>query len=76
MHSRQHRVFNVHSGKCNEEAISNLLDRQFGGQSQFAVIVSDLTYVRAGITFAFWLTRSIGKSSGIAEFQQGCGSGL
>lgn len=38
--------FKVHSGKCNEAPIPNELDRQFHGQRPFAVIVSDLTYVR------------------------------
>ncbi len=38
--------FKVHKNKCNESAIPNELDRQFDGQSQFAVFVSDLTYVR------------------------------
>lgn len=34
------------SGKTNEAAIPNELDRQFANQEQNAVIVSDLTYVR------------------------------
>ena len=38
--------FKVHSRKCNEAPIPNELDRQFDGQNQFAVVVSDLTYVR------------------------------
>ncbi len=38
--------FKVHHGKCNEAPIPNELDRQFDGQSQYAAVVSDLTYVR------------------------------
>lgn len=38
--------FRVHTGKCNESPIPNELDRQFNGQSQYAAVVSDLTYVR------------------------------
>ena len=39
--------FKVHGSKCNEALIANELDRQFDGQSQYAAVVSDLTYVRA-----------------------------
>ena len=38
--------FRVHTGKCNESPILNELDRKFDGQSQYAAVVSDLTYVR------------------------------
>lgn len=38
--------FKVHTGNCNEAPIPNELDRQFNGQSQYAAVVSDLTYVR------------------------------
>jgi putative transposase len=38
--------FKVHGSKCNEALIANELDRQFDGQSQYAAVVSDLTYVR------------------------------
>ncbi|PEP58665.1 IS3 family transposase, partial [Bacillus pseudomycoides] len=31
---------------CNEENISNKLDRQFNQKEELAVVVSDLTYVR------------------------------
>ncbi len=31
---------------CNEEKISNELDRQFNQKEELAVVVSDLTYVR------------------------------
>ena len=42
------KKYRNHSKKCNESVIPNLLDRQFNGQEQFAVVVSDLTYVRVG----------------------------
>jgi transposase InsO family protein len=38
--------FKPHKQKCNEDPIKNELNRQFDGQSPYAVIVSDLTYVR------------------------------
>lgn len=38
--------FKVHHGRCNEAPIPNELNRQFDGQSQYAAVVSDLTYVR------------------------------
>ena len=38
--------FKVHHGKCNEAPIPNELDRRFDGQSLYAAVVSDLTYVR------------------------------
>ena len=38
--------FKVHRGGCNEAPIPNELDRQFNGHEQYAVVVSDLTYVR------------------------------
>lgn len=38
--------FKAHKQSCNEEPIKNELGRQFDGQSPYAVIVSDLTYVR------------------------------
>jgi len=38
--------FKPHRQTCNEEPIKNELDRQFNGQAPYAVVVSDLTYVR------------------------------
>ena len=38
--------FRSHRSKCNESPIKNELDRQFDNQQKYAVIVSDLTYVR------------------------------
>lgn len=38
--------YRTHSKSCNESDIPNELDRQFDGQKQYGVVVSDLTYVR------------------------------
>lgn len=38
--------YRTHSKRCNESEIPNELNRQFDGQAQYAVVVSDLTYVR------------------------------
>ncbi len=38
--------FRPHKSKCNESSVKNELDRQFDNQPEYAVIVSDLTYVR------------------------------
>ncbi|MPM93351.1 IS3 family transposase ISClsp1 [bioreactor metagenome] len=38
--------FKPQKQKCNEEPIQNELQRQFTGQTPYAVVVSDLTYVR------------------------------
>jgi putative transposase len=38
--------FKPHRQKCNEEPVKNELNREFNGQAPYAVVVSDLTYVR------------------------------
>lgn len=38
--------FKPQKQKCNDEPIQNELNRQFTGQAPYAVVVSDLTYVR------------------------------
>lgn len=38
--------FRPQKSKCNEDAVKNELNRQFTGQRPYAVVVSDLTYVR------------------------------
>lgn len=38
--------FKPHKQKCNEEPVKNELNRKFNGQAPYAVVVSDLTYVR------------------------------
>ena len=36
----------MHKTACNEEQISNVLDRQFDNQEPYEAVISDLTYVR------------------------------
>lgn len=38
--------FKVHKQTCNEDKIDNKLNRQFDNQEPYAVVISDLTYVR------------------------------
>lgn len=38
--------FKPHKQKCNEDPIKNELNSEFNGQAPYAVVVSDLTYVR------------------------------
>lgn len=38
--------FKASRQKCNEDPVKNELNRQFTGQAPYAVVVSDLTYVR------------------------------
>lgn len=39
------KQYKVHSPKCNEETIENIVDRKFNTQEYLEVVVSDLTYV-------------------------------
>jgi len=38
--------FKPHKQKCNEDLVKNELNREFNGQASYAVVISDLTYVR------------------------------
>lgn len=38
--------FKLNNQKCNEDPVKNELNREFNGQAPYAVVVSDLTYVR------------------------------
>lgn len=40
--------FKPHVPKCNEDAIENILARNFDNQPKHQIVVSDLTYVRVG----------------------------
>lgn len=40
--------FKPYKSKSNEEEVENVLNREFIGQEELAVVVSDLTYVRVG----------------------------
>ncbi|SDC85757.1 hypothetical protein SAMN04515661_1321, partial [Candidatus Frackibacter sp. WG11] len=39
------KQYKVHSTKCNEEKIENIVDREFNREQTLDVVVSDLTYV-------------------------------
>ena len=39
-------AFHPHKNKCNESSVKNELNREFNNQKKYAVVVSDLTYVR------------------------------
>ena len=39
-------AFHPHKSKCNESSVKNELNREFNNQKKYAVVVSDLTYVR------------------------------
>lgn len=45
--------FKPHVAKCNEDKIANVVDRKFTGQPQHNVVVSDLTYVRVGMSWNY-----------------------
>lgn len=40
--------FKVHTDKCNEAKVANLVNRNFNDHQRLNVVVSDLTYVRVG----------------------------
>lgn len=45
--------FKPHVSKCNEDKIENVVDRKFNDQPQHNVVVSDLTYVRVGMSWNY-----------------------
>ena len=45
--------FKPHVAKCNEDRIENVVDRKFNDQPQHNVVVSDLTYVRVGMSWNY-----------------------
>ena len=45
--------FKPHVDKCSESKIAHLVKRNFKHQEQLNVVISDLTYVRAGIIFVY-----------------------
>lgn len=40
--------YKQHIDKCNESKEENKVNREFSNQPQYNIVVSDLTYVRAG----------------------------
>jgi transposase InsO family protein len=45
--------YKPHKTNCNESPVSNELNRQFKQEEQLSVVVSDLTYVRVGMTWNY-----------------------
>lgn len=45
--------FKPHVVKCNEDAVRNVVNREFSNQEQYNVVVSDLTYVRVGLSWHY-----------------------
>ena len=45
--------FKPHVDKCNESNVANLLNRKFDEQPLLNVVVSDLTYVRVGMSWNY-----------------------
>lgn len=39
------KQYKVHSSKCNEEKVSNIVNREFNRDQSLDVVISDLTYV-------------------------------
>lgn len=42
--------YKPHVDKCNESKIANVVNRQFSNQTEYNVVVSDLTYVRVSMS--------------------------
>ena len=45
--------YKPHVDKCNESKIANVVNRQFKNQPEYNVVVSDLTYVRVGMSWNY-----------------------
>lgn len=45
--------FKPHVDKCNESKVANLVKREFNNQEHLNVVVSDLTYVRVGMSWNY-----------------------
>lgn len=45
--------FKPHSAKCNEDITQNIVKRKFDNQPEYNVVVSDLTYVRVGLSWHY-----------------------
>ncbi len=45
--------FHLHKDTCNESKIDNIVDRHFDEQPYRNVVVSDLTYVRVGMSWNY-----------------------
>lgn len=45
--------FKPHVEKCNESKVGNVVKREFSNRPQYNVVVSDLTYVRVGMSWHY-----------------------
>jgi len=45
--------YKPHVDKCNDSKVANLVNRKFDGQPLLKVVVSDLTYVRVGMSWHY-----------------------
>lgn len=45
--------YKPHKTNCNESPVKNELNRQFKQEEELSVVVSDLTYVRVGMTWSY-----------------------
>lgn len=45
--------FKSHVPKCNKDKVENVVDRKFKGQLEYSVVVSDLTYIRVGMSWNY-----------------------
>lgn len=45
--------FKPHIAKCNEDTTQNVVKRKFDNQPEYNVVVSDLTYVRVGLSWHY-----------------------
>lgn len=45
--------YKPHASKCNESNVANLVNRKFDDQPHLNVVVSDLTYVRVGLSWHY-----------------------
>lgn len=45
--------FKPHIDRCNESKIANKVNREFNNQLEYNVVVSDLTYVRVGMSWHY-----------------------
>ena len=59
------KKYRTHKTKCNDAAVSNLLNRRFNDQTQGSCVVSDLTYVQVGTR---WMYICILLDLGTREF--------
>jgi len=66
------KKYRKQASKNNESAIPNLLAREFGNKRPGACVVSDLTYVRVGVKWAYvCILLDLVKSPVMCKFDPG-----